>query len=44
MLSAEPLTVGAAGYPQVFQEGETYRHLQITDRQTSSRTRGSASR
>jgi hypothetical protein len=33
MMSAEPLTIGAAGYPQLFQEGETYRHLQITDRQ-----------
>ena len=33
MLSAEPLSIGAAGYPQVFQEGETYRRLQITDRQ-----------
>jgi hypothetical protein len=33
MLSAEPLTIGPAGYPQVFQEGETYRNLQITDRQ-----------
>jgi hypothetical protein len=33
MLSAEPLTIGAAGYPQVFQEGEVYHNLQITDHQ-----------
>ena len=33
MVSAEPLTIGAAGYPQVFQEGESYRNLQITDHQ-----------
>ncbi len=33
MMSAEPLTVGPAGYPQVFQVGEAYRDLQITDRQ-----------
>jgi len=33
MASAEPLTVGRSGYPEVFQEGETYRGLQMTDRQ-----------
>jgi len=33
MLSAEPLTVGLSGYPELFQEGEAYRGLQITDRQ-----------
>jgi hypothetical protein len=33
MLSAEPLTIGAAGYPQVFQQGEAYHSLQITDHQ-----------
>src|SRR5262245_61278942 len=33
MLSAEPLTIGAAGYPQILQEGETHRGLQITDHQ-----------
>jgi hypothetical protein len=33
MLSAEPLTVGAAGYSEIFQEGEAYRGLQVTDRQ-----------
>ena len=32
MVSAEPLTVGAAGYPQLFQVGEAYRG-QLTDRQ-----------
>src|SRR6476620_4651933 len=33
MASAEPLTVGRSGYPEIFQEGETYRGLQMTDRQ-----------
>jgi hypothetical protein len=33
MLTAEPLTVGAAGYSEIFQEGEAYHHLQVTDRQ-----------
>jgi hypothetical protein len=33
MLSAEPFTVGAAGYSEIFQEGEAYRGLQVTDRQ-----------
>ena len=33
MLSAEPFTVGPAGYAEIFQEGESYRGLQITDRQ-----------
>ncbi len=33
MLSGEPLTIGAAGYPQILQEGETYHGLQITDHQ-----------
>jgi hypothetical protein len=33
MLSAEPLTVGPAGYSEIFQEGEAYHGLQITDRQ-----------
>jgi hypothetical protein len=33
MMSAEPLTVGRAGYTEIFQEGEAYHNLQITDRQ-----------
>ena len=33
MVSAEPLTTGAAGYSEIFQEGEAYRGLQVTDRQ-----------
>ena len=33
MFSAEPLTVGQPGYSEVFQEGEAYRNLQITDHQ-----------
>jgi hypothetical protein len=33
MLSAEPFTVGSAGYSEIFQEGESYHGLQITDRQ-----------
>jgi len=33
MFSAEPLTVGLAGYAEIFQEGEAYHGLQITDRQ-----------
>jgi hypothetical protein len=33
MLSAEPLTVGLAGYPEIFQEGEAYHGLQVTDHQ-----------
>src|SRR2546423_1585837 len=33
MLSAEPATVGAAGYPETLQEGEAYRGLQMTDHQ-----------
>ena len=33
MFSAEPFTVGPAGYPELLQEGESYRGLQITDRQ-----------
>jgi hypothetical protein len=32
-MSAEPFTVGTAGYSQIFQEGEAYRNLQVTDRQ-----------
>ena len=32
-LSAEPVTVGAAGYSHIFQVGEAYRNLQVTDRQ-----------
>jgi hypothetical protein len=32
-LSAEPLTVGAAGYSELFQVGEAYRNLQVTDHQ-----------
>jgi hypothetical protein len=33
MLSAEPLTVGLAGYSEILQEGEAYHGLQVTDRQ-----------
>jgi hypothetical protein len=33
MLSAEPLTAKAVGYSQIFQVGEAYRGLQITDHQ-----------
>ena len=33
MMTAEPLTVGRAGYSEIFQEGEAYQQLQITDRQ-----------
>src|SRR5712692_2642173 len=33
MLTAEPVTVGLAGYPELFQEGEAYRGLQVTDHQ-----------
>jgi hypothetical protein len=33
MVSAEPLTVGAGGYAQLFQEGEVYRGRQLTDHQ-----------
>ncbi len=33
MVSAERLTAGAAGYSEIFQVGEAYRGLQITDRQ-----------
>jgi hypothetical protein len=33
MVSAEPLTVGLAGYAELFQEGEAYHQLQNTDRQ-----------
>jgi hypothetical protein len=33
MLTAEPLTVGEAGYSELFQEGEAYHGLQVTDRQ-----------
>jgi hypothetical protein len=33
MLSAEPLTVTPAGYAELFQEGEAYHGLQVTDRQ-----------
>jgi hypothetical protein len=33
MLSAEPFTVGIAGYSEIFQEGEAYNNLQVTDRQ-----------
>jgi len=32
-LSAEPTTVGKRGYSEIFQEGEAYRQLQVTDRQ-----------
>jgi hypothetical protein len=33
MLSAEPLTAGNRGYSEIFQTGETFRGLQITDHQ-----------
>ena len=33
MATAEPLTVGLAGYSELFQEGEAYRGLQVTDHQ-----------
>jgi hypothetical protein len=33
MVSAEPLTIGPAGYSQLFQEGEAYRGRQLTDHQ-----------
>ena len=33
MFSAEPLTVGQPGYSAIFQEGESYHGLQITDHQ-----------
>jgi hypothetical protein len=33
MLTAEPLTAPGAGYSELFQEGEAYHHLQITDHQ-----------
>lgn len=33
MVTAEPLTVGLAGYSELFQEGEAYHGLQVTDRQ-----------
>ena len=33
MLSAEPFTVGGRGYSEIFQVGEAYEGLQITDRQ-----------
>ena len=33
MFSAEPLTVGNPGYSEIFQEGEAYRGLQVTDHQ-----------
>jgi hypothetical protein len=33
MLSAEPLTTGRAGYSHIFQVGEAFRGLQLTDRQ-----------
>jgi hypothetical protein len=33
MFSAEPFTVGQPGYSSIFQEGESYRGLQITDHQ-----------
>jgi hypothetical protein len=33
MFSAEPFTVGQPGYSEIFQEGESYRGLQITDHQ-----------
>lgn len=32
-ISLEPLTVGKAGYSEIFQVGEAYRNLQVTDRQ-----------
>ena len=33
MFTAEPFTVGQPGYSEIFQEGESYRGLQITDHQ-----------
>jgi hypothetical protein len=33
MLSAEPATTGTSGYSEIFQVGESYRGLQLTDRQ-----------
>ncbi|HWF83554.1 MAG TPA: hypothetical protein VG222_01835 [Vicinamibacterales bacterium] len=33
MITAEPLTVGLAGYSEILQEGEAYHGLQITDHQ-----------
>jgi hypothetical protein len=33
MVTAEPLTVGLAGYSELFQEGEAYHGLQVTDHQ-----------
>ena len=33
MVSGEPFTVGAAGYPEILQEGEAYHGLQVTDHQ-----------
>jgi hypothetical protein len=33
MFSAEPLTVGQPGYSEIFQEGESYHGVQITDHQ-----------
>jgi hypothetical protein len=33
MVTAEPFTVTTAGYSEIFQEGETYRRLQMTDHQ-----------
>ena len=32
-LSAEPFTVGKAGYSEIFQVGEAFHNLQVTDRQ-----------
>ena len=33
MLSLEPATIGAEGYSHIFQLGEAYRNLPVTDRQ-----------
>jgi hypothetical protein len=33
MVTAEPLTVGLAGYSEILQEGEAYHRLQVTDHQ-----------
>jgi len=33
MLTMEPMTVGSAGYAHIFQLGEAYRNLPVTDRQ-----------
>jgi hypothetical protein len=33
MLSAEPFSVGPAGYAEIFQEGEAFHGLQVTDHQ-----------